>query len=746
VTLRTRVWWGGLGAAAILGAGSLGSRAAGTSAPPPAEAPFEVTADTLNYDRSRDEVEAIGRVTIRRGTDELRADHVRFHQASGQATATGAVRLTRAGEVWTGERLQYNFRTGVGQAENMRFDGRPFRLLSSRRAEKKAGNVYRIEEGRVTTCTNAPERCHYSVSARQVEVVPGESVTARGAVWRFGPVPVMYVPYWHRDLSGDFGYRVHPGYDSRMGAFLLNSYRYRINPLVGGTTHLDLRSKRGVGVGQDFRWHEPPGWLQGHGDLTLYYAADAEPNDPDDTPEEDIDRDRYRIRLREDYWLGPADQVLLQANYLSDRDVLEDFFEKEYRGGAEPENYATYGHLGEGYGAGVRLRARLNDFYTSVERLPEAYLELYRRPLADGALYYESETAAAFLRQTWADDPPEQDEPSTFRLDSRHMAYRPERLWGFLNLVPRGGVRGTYYSETQRQVVETEVVTVTRTNFVAAGDGTLTPVVQTGSQTNRVERRLETGAELRGLIELGLETSFKAFKTWPGWDAEYRHIVEPYADYTFVPEPNLTPDRLHPFDSVDELDEKNQVKLGVRNRLQSRQEGAVGTLADVDLYTLCQFHRPAGEDLIERLYTDIELRPLAGVRLDADGVWNVADSTLERFNTRVAWTASEALRLAVEHRYRHEDSNLAIGDVTLWPNRQWTYNVSTRYEFEDRRLEEQGGYVQRNLDCLSVRCGMNFMPGYTRSDGSEQKDEYRVILAFWLSAFPESGISTQHLK
>jgi len=46
--------------------------------------------------------------------------------------------------------------------------------------------------------------------------------------------------------------------------------------------------------------------------------------------------------------------------------------------------------------------------------------------------------------------------------------------------------------------------------------------------------------------------------------------------------------------------------------------------------------------------------------------------------------------------------------------------------------------VQRNLDCMCIRTGYEVLPGYTRSDGSEQDDEWRVRVEMWLTAFPES--------
>lgn len=737
------------GVGAVLAACALfGSAAApkvGRLNPADRDLPFDVTADKLNYDRGREEVEAVGHVVIRRGAEEMRADHVRFNQVTQQAVASGNVTLKRGGETWRGQKMEYNFKTETGSADSMHMNSETFRILSSGKGQKKAGDLYVLNDAQVTTCTNDAEHCHYHLRMRELDVVPEDYAQGWRGIWYFGHVPVMWIPYWYRELDGDFGYRVYPGYDSRMGAFLLTSCRYRLNSMTQGRTHLDLRSKRGVGLGQDFMWTEPPGWVRGRGDLSLYYIDDQKPLDNDDKPTDGIDSSRYRIRFRDDYWFGDADHVLLQANYLSDEDILEDFFESEYRGAAEPDNYLTYNHAESLYSWGVRVRARLNDFYTTIDRVPEVYLDVSRQELGDSWVYYESQTAAAILAKRWDEGVTNAEDYSSFRFDTRHMFYRPEKYFGFLTVIPRAGIRGTYYSETRRQETTTAVVPFTKTNMVTDAAGRAYPVVTSGIETNTTTTDVDNGSGFRAMPEFGVETSFKLFKTWEGFDAQYRHIVEPYANYTLIPEPNLTPDDLYQFDDVDRLDTRHEVKLGVRNELQSRSDTAARTLADVDLYTLCQFERPDDESLFERLYGLVELRPAGWLYSRIDGIWNLQESTMEQMNTRLTYAGGD-LRLAVEHRYRDQQSSLLIGSVEMFPKGPWTYSAHARHEFEDSRLEEVGGYVQRNLDCMSVRCGLNYMPGYTRTDGTEQKDEYRIILAFWLTAFPETSLSTDHMK
>jgi len=706
---------------------------------------IEVDADRLDYNRATGWVEARGHVVIQKGDQELRADHVRLNRNTEDFYASGNVRLKRAGEVWEGENLRGNLRTETWKIDTLTGNSDPFRVIEVEEAEKGRNGTFILHRPVVTTCTNAFQNCHFHVRAREIEVVSGEYMKARGAVWYFGAVPVMYMPYWYRNLKEDFGFRFYPGYDSRMGAFLLSSYYYRVNPVLKGETHLDYRTKRGIAVGQDFKWRQPQGrWL---GDLSMYYADDKKPIDDDEDAEtSDIDSDRYRVRLKHHYNMSDRDYMLTQLHYLSDTDILEDFFESEYRAENQPENYLSYSHRGDKYMANILLRARLNDFYSHINRLPEMSLDFMRQQIGDSSFYYDGQTAAVNLEQVWEKNRSDRNEYSVFRVDSSHLIHRPARHFGFLNLTPRVGFRETYYSDTRE--IQTSLATnlVSFTNLVVDASGNTNSVVSLAAQTNTISNEIQLGADNRSYFELGFETSFKAFKVWGDEDSLRRHIVEPYANYTFVPEPSLLADRLYQFDEVDKLGEQNSVRVGVRNKLQAKRDDRPFDLVDIDISTTYNIDHAEGEHAIDTIAIDAELWPAEWFYLDFDAVFSVEESELERFNSRAEISQEELWSVYVEYRFRNESSSLVLADLTWFPSQKWTLNTYGRYEFETGRMEEQGGYVQRNFDCMVVRTGVTSIPGFTRSDGSEREDEVRFMVQFWLTAFPEASLGAGKIR
>lgn len=693
-----------------------------------------VNADKLEHDRAANKVTATGNVVIRKGVQVLRADKVTVNTETQEAEAEGNVSMLRVPgeEPWTGAKLNYNFETGDSSIVDMKGASDPF-FVESEKAEKRADGIMAARNATVTTCTNAPGHHHYHVTAKEVQIVPEDYIKSKGAVFYFGPVPFFYFPYWKHSLEDDFGFRFYPGYSSRMGAFLLSSYRYRINSVLRGETHLDYRTERGVAVGQDLKWNDPDEYLW-NGKMQAYLLDDQKPIDDDeDAATQDIESQRYRFKIEHEHTIGDRDYLMLNADYLSDTDILEDFFEDDYRSESQPDNYIVYTYRADRYAVNLDVHKRLNDFYTDVDKLPELSMDLMRQQIFDSDFYYEGTTAGGFLEMLHEEGSTE-DDYSSFRFDTSHTIYRPDRYLGFLNVIPRVGYRATYYSETV-DWVETPAFIET-----VAEDGT------TNLESTVTMTRTEAGADMRSLVEFGVETSYKAFKMWEGGVfSPLRHIVEPYGNYTLVPEPGLTPDNIYQFDDVDELGEQHNVRVGVRNKFQTKWNNKSVDLIDLDLYTYYRFtDAENGVDGIDGYYMDVELQPTPHVKIDADAYFDTEESRMEDFNTRMTIYSTNSWAAYVEHRFSQDESNLLYTDLTLYPHRNWNLNVYGRYEFEESRAEEYGGYVQRNLDCMKIRTGFSAMPSYVRSDGTEKDDEWRLLIELWLTAFPEVGFHSKH--
>jgi LPS-assembly protein len=699
-------------------------------------APIEADAEELDYDKINGIITASGNVVIKYGVDELRADKVLINVNTGSALASGNVIIKRSGQSdIKGSKVEYNFKTRTSSIDDPEVSAEPFHVVADK-VTQSGKNEYVLHNAKVTTCEHDYPHSHYHFKAKRITLVPGEYMKTRGAVLSLGRVPVMYLPYWKRNLNEDSGFRFVPGYRSRMGGYLLSSYYHRINPSLKAEHHIDYRSERGFALGEDLDWHTG----SGIGNLKLYYAGDDEPMDENDIADGlDIDDQRYRIHFEHNQTINESTLLLLQANYLSDPKVVEDFFNREYRRVRQPETYASLSHSRKLYTLTALANVRMNDFYSNVNRLPELSLNFNRTQISDSSFYYESYTSLAQLERVW-EEGAGNDDYSSMRFDTRHMIYQPRRYMGWLNLIPRVGYRGTYYSDTLSRTTSDGVITTSATNTTTVG-GISTSVVSTETTTNSITDVVNEAGQLRNMFEIGAEVSFKAFKIMKS--GNMRHIVEPYANYTFRTEPDVLPEDLYQFDRVDELGKIHQTLLGVRNKFQDKRNGRPHDLADINTYTTISLDPEEDEDAFDKLYLDSDFYPTDWLYLNLYGIYSVAESELEEFNTRFHLKRSESWKVRAEHRYRLDDSNLLTATFTVYPNARWGFNVFGRYEFEDSRVQEQGGYIEHKLDCIGMRLGGSILPGFTRTDGSEEEDEYRVMLSFWLTAFPEFGVHTE---
>ncbi len=696
----------------------------------------DLLADRAFYDLEGHWAEFLGNVVIRFGGQELRAERIRFNTTTHDAQAFGRVVLMREdGSIWSGDQLELNLRERSGAAADLAVFYHPF-FVEAGQADVQA-NVYIAQSVAFSTCTNAPGHRHYEIGARRLRLRPDRDLTAHHAVVRFFGVPLLYLPYYWKDMQTNYGLRFEPGYRGRWGAYLLSSYTARIyrdedNRRVNWRTSVDLRSSRGVALGQRFEWH-----LQEAGDgwLSIYGVDDQKRPLPYGVEE----TDRYRIRLNHTLDLSPRDRVRAQALYVSDDQFMRDFFEREHRAMRQPDSYLSYTHTAPDHAYGLIGRLRLNEFYDQVERLPEAWLNLNSRELGETGLYYESRHAASFLRQQF--DERRTPQPDTYdagRFDSWHHLSYPLRLAGFLNVVPRAVYRGTYYTVSREERIEETPVERTVTDEFG--------VERTVTET--VEKRTfhDAGAVFRNAPEFGSEFSFKAYGLWTAEDGtRWRHVVEPYANYTYRPTPNVRPPELYRFDSIDEIDFAHVVRLGTRQNWQFRRDTRARQVAMVDLYGDLRIEPEEGQDALDRLFLDSRFRPIQWMRWDVDGEYSLTDGQLDNAATRLMlW--HERFSSSFEYRYRVDRNSLLLGSLTWRATEEWDVNFFGRYEFETAQVEEIGGYLQRRFDCIAFRLVASVIPAYEREDGSREKDDFRVSVVGWLTHFPPDSILESDLR
>ena len=108
----------------------LSGSAAAFAQPAPESIPWIIqvrdTNSQISYQINTREAVVTNGVIVTYSNTVLTANFARLNEVTGDVQAEGGVRILRAGEAWTGEKLRYNFRTREISGEEFRTGQPPF--------------------------------------------------------------------------------------------------------------------------------------------------------------------------------------------------------------------------------------------------------------------------------------------------------------------------------------------------------------------------------------------------------------------------------------------------------------------------------------------------------------------------------------------------------------------------------------------------------------------------------------------
>ncbi|NQW29086.1 MAG: tetratricopeptide repeat protein [Ignavibacteria bacterium] len=665
----------------------------------------EVTADRMEY--QGDLLIAEGRVSLQQQGASLRADRVTVNHQTGEIIASGNIVMLREDNLWEGQELVYNYKTRQGTfgESAMYFD--PV-YVTAEKTERVSTNEYVMYNARITTCSGDKPLIY--AKAKEVRVLDedkasGLFIQAKSVTFYVGKVPVFYTPVWQRHL----GYRIFTfsvGYGGQLGAFFMGRAELHPTDWLTANTHFDYYSARGLGLGQDFSWKT----TNGNGYINTYYINDASPLESTENVAEEalVDTTRYRVRIGHHEQIDDETYFITQINYLSDPFILEDFFSEEFRANANPENYAVVQRATDEYAASVRVDHRLNDFYTTVDRLPELDFDWYRSQVADSPFYFQSDNSLGFLQMLHTETnkitvttntigsvtnvttnfPPSNYQSARF--DTYNQIFLPLRFHDFYNVIPRAAYRGTWYSDT-----------------------------------------VGGSADYRQIVELGTLASFKAYKTLTEKSGYYgdglRHIIEPYADYNYRYS-SIHTNRLHQFDAIDALDSENRIRFGLRNFLQTKRgANRIVNFLDADIFTSYRFEPQGTERNMGPLEADVELSLTDHFKIESDFSYDWHKGGFDDFNVRAKYTTDDLSQYAFEFRHLDGERTLFTPSFLLFPNDDWSYGFYAQYDASLGEWRERKFLVNHKFDCLGMGLGIKL----------DEDDVPMIWVNFWLTAFPE---------
>src|SRR5262245_41011316 len=205
-------------------------------------------------------VVAIGRVEVFDGETLIIADRITYNKVTSDVLAEGNVYLVEQGQRLTGEVLEFNYKTRRGVMSdptaftNTTPDGTTV-VIDALRADKTGEDTYNLEHAVLTACQDKSPK--WSFTARRARVRLDHRAKVYNAFFRIKNIPVFWVPYASisiskKDRSSGF-LTPSSGSSSIKGRTLHLGYFQTLGRSADVLVRTDLFSKRGVGVGFDFR-------------------------------------------------------------------------------------------------------------------------------------------------------------------------------------------------------------------------------------------------------------------------------------------------------------------------------------------------------------------------------------------------------------------------------------------------------------------------------------------------------------
>ena len=638
----------------------------------------------MDYDPVNGTATGTNGVYVKYGNATLTADSASLNTQSGEVVADGHVRVESGDQLWVGDHIRYNFKTHQMQSESFRTGKWPVFASGNDLSGNSSNKVYYANNAYVTTDDTADPDLR--VHATRIKIIPGKSVEMWNAVLYAKGVPIFYFPYYKRNLGPHANnLNFTPGYRSTYGGFLLSSYNWYLGTNADGKIHVDYRSQRGVGLGPDVNLHLGE-W--GQVGLKYYYLNDQKPDTSTNAFPQFGTIPENRQIFKGIWQATPTTNLNLKAlvNYQSDPLVMHDYFTGDYANNPQPSSFVEANKYWDNWSLDALTTPRINSWFNQVERLPDVRLTGFRQQVLDSPVYYDSQSSVGWYRQFAANTNSNYSSNngtninSATRADTYHQFTLPWTFFNWLNVTPRVGGRLTYYSAQ---------------NATNGGNNAVT----------------------REVFNTGVGTSFKASQLWANatnsfWQVDgLRHIVEPSANYVFVPDPSTPPAKLPQFDGeqpslmelpltfpdyndIDSIDTQNAIRFGLRNTLQTKRDGALDKLLDWNVQLDWRLNPKPGQNTLNDLYSSFAFKPRTWLIAESQTRYDINGGNLNMSFQQLTFAPSDRWSWGIGYWYLRGGT---------WGNSTWTENHTVTSTLFVRLGDNWGGRMSQNYNAVTQR-------------------------------------------
>jgi LPS-assembly protein len=464
----------------------------------------EISSDTLEYEKDSGAYFLKGNVEIKRGDLRLRADESYFDEKTTDALLMGGITFENKDLRIEADSAEINLNSRTGRIHNSYMLIKKENLhINAAEMEKKGEKHYVLKKARVTACDAPVPAWCFNMS--DADVLIGDRIKAKHAVFRIKDIPVLYTPYlWAPILTERKTGLLFPqfGYYSDLGVFYRQPFFIVLADNRDATIRLDYYSDRGFGEGLEYRYVERGGIS---GRWWGYHIRDQE-----------LKKDFYLLNSTHEQYSVSGISHFLDLELLN-----EDEFYKEY---------------------GKEFETRTNRFLES-----------------SGSVYYSSRFLRYYVSAQYWQDLEFDDGTINQKLPTVGISLHPVSMGPLLFSVNTEATN--FYSsdsyEVQRYSVSPELALglgdAVRLNQTFIYNGAVYDITDTDSYPSSAERHTIN-------YNAGLVTAlFKRYRTMT-------HSIEPELSYNYV---SVSDDDAPLLDSQEVPEDRSEVVFSVTNDLIS---------------------------------------------------------------------------------------------------------------------------------------------------------------------------------
>ena len=554
---------------------------------------------------------------------------------------------TRLTDSITADRVVGNLESGYFRFDNAQVKFHNY-VCRGDSGERRPDGVIEVKNARISSCNYLESgNAHYAIAAGSMRLIPhrtglygvGNIDTDRGdhTVWltngtvEIYGIPVLWLPVFYKPKDESPGlFSIQFGKNGDWGYYGLLSKRFDLLDYPSSSVRLlfDIYEKRGYGYGVT-------GDFVTERSKTAFLAYSIY----DLRPYESEDYDDYRLKVphgRFDFRISNLTHITPRLDfrgafeYVSDYYFRKDFFSSRFDSDPQPATFAALEQQFDHFSAAVYYRPQVVKSYSTAEKLPEFRIDVPRQELFGTGIYYQGDLSGDYFRMRWIDFDyePKIHVPDSrlrdyeaFRFDMTHFLYYPISL-DWLTLVPRAGVKMTAYSNSsEKRVSDDQLIQL----FLAADP-------QSTGTTRLRNYDDDGGSRVRVAWELGVEASTKIHNTWQNVRSSWfgidglRHIFRPFVNYTYIGKPTESREHLYYFDDIDRIDKQNFIRIGMENRLQTRERDRLVNLIAMENYLDVHLEKEDGFGYMGNFGTVLELYLMRNLWLTSQLLVDTGDS------------------------------------------------------------------------------------------------------------------------